>query len=153
MWGGHFCPPSFAEGTLRLITPSPSYRIPLPDDISSDYDGKVASYWREGEPVLLQLSSTLRAEGPQISAKARLQDRIKRSPGKWSSFELGLAKFPGECTAAETFSEDGVKWIHIYITTPWLAIYATVSGLPSYLSHGSEDGALAAIRGIQLTPN
>jgi hypothetical protein len=49
-------------------------------------------------------------------------------------------------------TDDGVKWIHIYITTSWLAIYATVSGQPSDLVSGSHASwALEAIRGMQLT--
>jgi hypothetical protein len=88
-----------------------------------------------------------------MPAAERLQDLFRKSPGNWSAFPLSLSTFPGELAAAEIVKDDGVKWIHVYITTSWLAIYATVSGQPSDLASGCAAGwALHAIRGIQLTP-
>jgi hypothetical protein len=118
---------------VKLISPTPSYEIPLPDDVVSNYDGKVASYWRDGSPVLLQLSSAVRSEGPQARAAERLTDLLRRSPANWSAFESNFDGFPYDSAGAQMNDNQGTKWIHIYLTTSKVAIYAIVSGPPEEL--------------------
>ena len=65
---------------LRTVRPSPSYTVSVPDAAREEHEGRVSSYWLHGEPVLLQLSSYLRLDGPQVAAHERLQDRVKRHP-------------------------------------------------------------------------
>ncbi len=64
---------------MKVLQPTTSYEIAFPDDIVEDHDGKVASYWRPGSSVLLQLSSTARVEGEQAPADVRLQDLFMRN--------------------------------------------------------------------------
>jgi hypothetical protein len=133
---------------VKLVSPSPSYELPLPEEVISDYDEEVASYWIEGSSVLLQLSSSVRYDGPQVAAARRLDDLFQRSPGNWSAFELNLDGFPGHFAGAEMNDDQGTKWIHIYLTTPTVAIYATVSGPPEELV--SSTWAFDAIRSLRI---
>jgi hypothetical protein len=118
---------------VKIVAPSPSYEIPLPDDVIEEYDERVASYWRSGSHVLLQFSSATRSDGPQVAASQRLQDLFLRKPGDWEAFELGLPGFPGESAGAEMNDDQGIKWIHVYLTTPSISIYATIVGPPDEL--------------------
>jgi hypothetical protein len=133
---------------VKLISPSLSYEIPLPDDVVSDYDGDVASYWRNGSPVLLQLSSFVRSEGPQVVADQRLKELFRRSPGNWSAFELNFKTFLGDSAGAQMNDDQGTKWIHIYLTTSRVAIYAIVSGPPEELV--ASTWAFDAIRSLRI---
>jgi hypothetical protein len=128
--------------------PTDNYEISLPDDVVDDYDGRVSSYWIPGNSVLLQLSSTLRIEGGQVAAADRLRDLYLRSPADWISVDLLPMNFSGESAAARMKDEKGTTWIHIYLTTDTITVYATVSGPGREL--GIDNWALEAIRGIRL---
>ena len=133
---------------MKLVAPSPSYEISLPDDVVANYDGRVASYWRSESHVLLQLSSTVRNDGPQVAAAERLDDLFRRSPGEWSTFELNLDAFPGDFAGAQMKDGRGTNWIHIYLTTRSVAIYAIVSGPPDELVTSA--WAFNAIRNLRI---
>jgi len=136
---------------MKVFQPTTSYEIALPDDIVEDHDGKVASYWRPGSSVLLQLSSTSRFEGEQVPAAARLQDLFKRNPVAWLPVEMKLQNFSGAFAAAQTRDEKGVTWIHAYLTTESIAIYAIVSAPAQELKRAA-DWALEAVRTLRLRP-
>ena len=140
-----------AEVPMKLFRPSASYEIALPDDVVEDHDGRIASYWRPGSSVLLQLSSTSRFEGEQVRAAARRQDLFKKTSGEWSPIEIKLHNFPGDCAAAQTRDKKGVAWIHAYLTTESIAVYAIVSGPPGELERPA-DWALQAVRTLRLCP-
>lgn len=57
-----------------IIQPSSSYQLHLPDDIVRDVDGSAVSFWRSGEPLLLQLSSHQRTHGNQVTAHYGLRN-------------------------------------------------------------------------------
>jgi hypothetical protein len=133
---------------MKISQPTSSYKIGLSDDIIEDHDGRIVSYWKPGSSVLLQLSSTLRIEGDQVSAVDRLHDLYKRSPADWTPVDLLLRNFPGDCAAAQMRDEKGVTRIHAYLTTDSLAVYATVSGPQRELEQ--DEWALEAIRGLDL---
>jgi hypothetical protein len=62
----------------KIVRPSNSYRLELPREICEQYDERVSSFWLDGGPVLLQLSSYIRNEGEQLRAEDRLKDRISK---------------------------------------------------------------------------
>jgi hypothetical protein len=133
---------------MKFVAPSPSYEIPLPDDIVADYEERVTSYWKNGGHVLLQLSSTVRGEGTQVAAAQRLEELFQRNPSNWSTFELNLDAFPGDLAGAQMNDDHGTKWIHIYLTTANIAIYAIVSGPPGELVMST--WAFDAIRNLRI---
>jgi len=117
---------------MKRTNPFPSLSLLLPDDIVEDNDTKVASYWKPGDTCLLQISSYLRVEGPQVSAAQRLSDRM-RAGGEWQTVSLARTIENCDIVAASTKDAEGTSWVHIYLVWEWLAVYATVShkGNPS----------------------
>ena len=113
---------------MKILQPAPSYEVTVPDDVVEDHDGRVSSYW-PGSALLLQLSSTLRIQGEQVSAADRLRDLHNRSLAKWSPFNLIPVSLPGDFVASQMVDRKGLRWIHAYLTTSDLAVYATISGL------------------------
>jgi hypothetical protein len=118
---------------MKRTNPFPSLSLLLPDDIVEDNDTKVASYWKPGDDTcLLQISSFLRVEGPQVSAAQRLTDRM-RALGEWKTVSLARTIEGCDIPAASTKDGEDTSWVHVYLVWDWLAVYATVSykGNPS----------------------
>ncbi|MGH9345000.1 MAG: hypothetical protein ACRD19_14720 [Terriglobia bacterium] len=135
---------------MRKFHPSPSFEIVLPDQIVHQSDERVSSFWTNGEPVLLQLSSYLKRDGEPMPARQRLQERIDKSSGQWKVWEespIMLAET--QQAIAETFDESGRLWIHAYIVWPHLTIYATISG-PEDRVRDPENWAMTALKGMRL---
>ena len=115
----------------KLIRPSKSYELSLPQCIQEERSGRVSSFWLAGEPLLLQLSSYIREEGSQVMASNRLEERIAKTPGKWtlSKRPLNQNRHVDQATA-ELLDEHGMLWVHSYFVWSHLAVYATISGPP-----------------------
>jgi hypothetical protein len=64
------------------------------------------------------------------------------------SFEINLVEFPGESAAVQMNDDQGTKWIHMYLTTSRVAIYAIVSGPPEELV--ASTWAFDAIRNLRV---
>lgn len=114
---------------MKSVSPTRSYSLTFPDDIEEDYEDVVASFWRPGGRVALQISTCLRNEGRQVEAAERLADRLARDdPKQAEPFPTRVA--PPDCSfaAARVVDACGLVWIHAYMTWPDLALYATVSG-------------------------
>jgi hypothetical protein len=111
---------------MKSATPFPSLSLSLPDDIREDTDSSVASYWRRNDTCLLQLSSSLRNSGPQISAEQRLTDRM-RAGGEWRKVNLERKIQGCDVAAASTQDGENSSWVHVYLVWDWLAVYATIS--------------------------
>jgi hypothetical protein len=111
---------------MKRANPFPSLSLLLPDDIVEDNDTKVASYWRSGDTCLLQISSYLRVEGPQVSAAQRLSDRM-RTGGAWQKVSLARTIEDCDIAAASTKDAEDTSWVHVYLVWDWLAVYVTVS--------------------------
>jgi hypothetical protein len=135
---------------LKNVKPSPSYCVSVPDEVREEYDDRVSSFWSDGKPLLLQLSSYLRAEGEQIAAHNRLQQRIERHPGNW---RIWSQKFHPDSSidqaTAELVDENKVLWIHSYLVWPHLTVYALVSG-PESEAHDPANWACRAVKSIKL---
>jgi hypothetical protein len=114
----------------KIVNPTKSYNIMLPDDIKEDYNDIVMSFWREGGDLLLQLSSHKRESGDQVEAQDRLKAKIESVGGEWKPYELSIEGQGEEqrISGAYTKNENGIVWLHVYLTWPNLMIYATISG-------------------------
>jgi len=136
--------------TLRTLRPSGSYVIELAQDVREQYDGRVGSFWQDGKPLLLQVSSYLRAEGSQVGALDRLQQRMESQAENWKVWKEKLHPEPSvDQATAEALDEGGVLWIHSYLVWPHLTIYTTVSG-PEAEVRKSNSWAIIAVRSLRL---
>jgi hypothetical protein len=135
---------------MTLVRPTGSYVIELPEDVCEQRDGRVSSFWLDGKPLLLQLSSFLRVEGIQIGARERLEKRIGEHPEKWKIWEKRLHPEPSVDQASAEFSDDeGTSWTHSYLVWPHLTIPATISG-PEVDFRNSDSWAMVALRSLKL---
>ena len=101
---------------MQLVRPTHSFQILLPDDICSDDDPRVMSYWVDGDPVVLQISSYLRTiSAEQLSAVERLQDHKQEHPGNWTPIDGKLCQHTlvDEATASIR-DEEGTCWMHAF---------------------------------------
>jgi hypothetical protein len=133
---------------MKILAPSSSYQILLPDDIQDQTDGAVSSFWIKDEPLLLQTSSYARETGRQVNAEERLQDRMSKHSENW---RLWKQRVSGDLAVDEAVGEyvdrNGVRWIHAYLVWPHLTIYATVSG-PADQTRIENNWALQSLSGI-----
>jgi hypothetical protein len=117
---------------LKAISPTGSYLISLPADISSEKDERVVSFWKSGKEALLQISSYVRETGPQVSATERLKARLdKERLTDVKTENMAIPHCP-DCAAASG-NEDGVKWLYCYAVWPDLTVLITISGPPGEL--------------------
>lgn len=114
---------------LKTVRPTGSYLIEVPEHIHELSDGSVSSYWVDGKPLLLQLSSYVRVEGAQVRAWDRLQQRMAKHTARWEIREERLyPETSVDQATAEFLDDNGVVWIHSYLVWPHLTIYSTISG-------------------------
>jgi hypothetical protein len=111
---------------MKSAKPFPSFSLLLPDDVQAGTDSSVASYWKQDDTCLLQLSSVVRKSGPQISATQRLTDRI-RAGGEWQTVRLVRTIEGCDIAAASTTDRENTSWVHVYLVWDLLAVHATVS--------------------------
>ena len=133
--------------TVRLTS---SYQIELPDDVNEAQERLVASFWRDGQSLALQLSSYIRNDGPQIPASVRLQEREASTAVVWTPMtsNIGSDKVPDE--AAAFYSEDQTVWLFAYFVWPHLTVLATISGLERDV-FDETSWAMRALRSLRLT--
>jgi hypothetical protein len=136
---------------LQTAKPSTSYYLVLPEGVSENHDGRTSSYWLNGAPLLLQLSSYIRTQGEQPTAWDRLNARISKEPRSWQSWRT---KIHDDVTldqeAAEYTDDQDVVWVHVYFVWPHLTVYATISG-PEELVSDHNNWAFQGLRSMQLT--
>jgi len=137
--------------TTKTVKPSSSYSLKLPEEVRESFEGTVSSFWIEGSPLLLQLSSYIRSEGSQLEAEHRLKDRITKDPGNWRIWfnKLFLSATIEQATGERT-DETGMVWLHTYLVWPHLTIYVTISGPPG-VAETRENWAIRAINSLTLT--
>lgn len=129
----------------KRVSPTGSYSIEVPSKSHEDVDGRVTSYWVEGDEHCLQLSSYARTEGEPIPAGARLAERLARE--RRSSTRSADVRVEGADCAAAIFVEGEIEWVYFYAVWPYLTIFATLSGVPGSLLVG-DDWALNSLRSI-----
>jgi hypothetical protein len=137
--------------TWKTVRPSQSYLIALPEEVRENHDGRVSSFWTDGKPLLLQLSSYLRTEGEQVGARTRLRERLAIHPENWIVWTKTL--YPDakvDQVTAEFLDEKDVLWVHTYLVWPHVTIYALVSG-PAAEVRNPNNWAVEALKGIRLS--
>jgi hypothetical protein len=111
---------------MKRVNPFPSLSLMLPDDVVEEIDPTVASYWTRENTCLLQISSFLREQGPQVSAVQRLKERTKTG-ADWEAVKLPRTIEGCDMAAASKKDDKGASWVHVYLVWDWLAVHATVS--------------------------
>jgi hypothetical protein len=111
---------------MKRATPFPSLALSLPDDIEEDNDSTVASYWKQNDSCLLQISSFRRDRGPQVCSDAAF-DGTDASPGDWKTITLTRAIEGCDIAAASIKDEQNTSWVHAHLVWEWLAVHATIS--------------------------
>lgn len=138
------------QSTLRVVKPASSYEVALPFDVREEHEGRVSSFWLDGSPLAIQLSSYIRQEGDQISATERLNRRIQKESHVWRRLERGLhSDRTVDQASAEFTDENDCTWIHSYLVWPHLAIYAIISG-PRLQVADENNWALQALKSVHL---
>lgn len=136
---------------LKTVCPSSSYHVKLPADIRDDADGRVSSFWVQGKPLLLQLSSYLRESGPQTGASHRLNERMLKHPARWKIWDKKINLDPSVDEATAEFTDDsGTVWVHSYFVWSHLTVYATISG-PLEVVGNPDNWAILALQELTLT--
>lgn len=135
----------------KTVTPSSSYQLRLPEKICEQNDGRVSSFWLDGAPLLLQLSSYIRSKGAQLTAEDRIKERIKKHDAKWHKWEEKIHPDADvDQATAEFTDDDGLLWIHSYLVWPHLTVYSIISG-PQPTARNSGNWALQSLKSLRLT--
>jgi hypothetical protein len=135
---------------VKVVQPSGSYQLALLEDVCEQSDGRVSSFWLDGKPLLLQLSSYVREKGEQVRARERLKERIAKHAQSWRTWRAKVYRDSAvDQATAEFTDESGVLWVHSYLVWPHLAIYATISG-PEDLVRDQDNWAFQGLKSIKL---
>ena len=135
----------------KIVAPSSSYQLRLPKEICEQNDGRVFSFWLDGAPLLIQLSSYIRSEGTQLTAGDRLKERIKKQDAQWNRWKENIHPDAGvDQATAEFTDDDGLLWIHSYLVWPHLTVYSIISG-PQPTARNSGNWALQSLKSLRLT--
>ena len=135
---------------MKRISPTNSYSLDLPDDIITDSDDHVFSWWQDNSEILLQLSSYKRNPGLQVTASERLGTRRKQTEFRLDDVAPHLSTDCPDIASASGIDSEGLKWHYYYLVWPDLAIFATVSGKPAnLLSQGS--WTMSALNSLKRT--
>ena len=135
---------------VKAVKPSSSYQVTLPEDVCEQSERQLSSFWLDGKPLLLQLSSYIREKGRQVGARARLKERIAKHAQRWDTWEAKI--YPDSAVdqaTAEFTDKNGVLWVHSYLVWPHLTIYATISG-PEELVRDKDNWAVQALKTVKL---
>lgn len=131
----------------KISRTSASYQMEVPLTAIEQVEDSVASYWIDNSDIALQVSSTLRVEGAQVSAHERLRDAIMRATTRDIELEHIVIKSCPDVAAATMADEDGISWTYCYAVWPDLAIFCLISGATdSY--HLRRGWAVDAVRSI-----
>jgi hypothetical protein len=111
---------------MKRVNPFPSFSLLVPNHIVEEIDSNVASYWKQDDTCLLQISSFLRENEAQVYAAERLSERTGRGR-EWQIVNLQRAIEGCDIAAASRKDDKGTSWVHVYLVWEWLAVHATVS--------------------------
>lgn len=134
----------------KTVKPSSSYQLKLPQQICEQSGGGVLSFWLDGGPLLLQLSSYIRSEREQVRAQDRLRDRITKHDHQWKIWTTKIYPDPSVDQATGEFTDtDGLLWVHSYLVWPHLTVYSTISG-PKDLVSDTDNWAVQSLKSVRL---
>lgn len=135
------------QGT-RVITPTDSYSLRLPKEVVGQYEDRTASFWKPGEGTLLQVSSYVRLEGPQVPAGIRLDELLSRERLKVITRNVTEQVECPDWAAALAEDDEGVRWLYGYAVWPDLCVMVSISGIPQELANAGT-WAFDALRSLQ----
>lgn len=144
-------PPSMNNGHQagsRVVSPTGSYAIEIPQCTIENHDERLASFWQEGSNVLLQISSYMRIDGQPVPAGQRLDERIRNADLTDADFSMRPCIECPDLASATVTDKDGVAWVFTYAVWPDLTILATISGTPVELEADGQ-WALDALRTLR----
>jgi hypothetical protein len=118
---------------MKTICLTNSYTLTLPDDVASEVDDRVFSWWLAGNEALLQISSYSRSSGAQFSARERLNARRQQTKFLKDDTAPRLSTDCPDIAFASGIDSEGMQWHYYYLVWPDLTIFATVSGPTSAL--------------------
>lgn len=121
------------QGT-RVVTPTDSYSLQLPEGVVEQYEDRTASFWKPDESTLLQVSSYIRLEGPQVPAAIRLDELLSRERVRVITRNVSAKVDCPDWAAALAKDDEGVNWFYGYAVWPDLCIMVSVSGSPHELA-------------------
>jgi hypothetical protein len=133
---------------MRSVSPTGSYFIDLPETVAEDEDGGVFSFWVQGRPLLLQLSSYSRYEGVQVGAAERLDALLKREPLSDVSTSFLMAVDCPDYASVKGVDNERVFWVYAYAVWDDLALMITVSGDERDIED-AENWAFTAVKSIR----
>jgi hypothetical protein len=115
------------DAAPQTISPTGTYSVTVPNNIAEDVDGNITSIWIPGDDTLLQLSSSRRETGQQVTARERLGARLEREQAQ--DIRHAELRIPGcdDAAGAVIADADGANWLYAYAVWPDLAIFITIS--------------------------
>lgn len=135
------------------VGPTSSFQFDLPDDYVADCDPSVSSFWRQDDPLLLQISSHMWIgvdQAERVDARSRLLQRMSKSARPWTELKVDLRPSPlVDAAMGHQVDDEGDSWLHVYFVWPHLTIYATLIA-PQGFDWGPDNWAYAALRSIRL---
>jgi hypothetical protein len=105
----------------------------LPDNVISDIDDRVFSWWLDGGDALLQITSYIRSSGLQVTATERINETRQRTDFLADDRAPRLSIDCPDIASASGIDSEGVEWHYYYFVWPDLTIFVTVSGRPNTL--------------------
>jgi hypothetical protein len=134
----------------KAVKPSSSYELALPESVCEQSDGSVFSFWFDGQPLLLQVSSYIRETGVQTAASDRLRARMAKHAESWRAWESKIYPDPTVDQATAEFTDaKGVLWVHTYLVWPHLTIYVIISG-PKAQVTDQNNWAIRGLKSVRL---
>jgi len=98
----------------KVISPTGSYSLRLPEGIAEQYEDRVVSFWRTGEGILLQISSYHRVEGPQTPAGIRLDELLAREQLSVITRNVAAHVDCPDWAAVLATDDEGIQWFYGY---------------------------------------
>ena len=133
---------------MKIVMPTESYRLSIPDEAVEDVDDRVASYWIPDSDVLFQISSYRRERGDQVPASTRMEERIAREAlSDLRDEELVIGDCP-DSASASGIDKDSCKWLFCYGVWPNLTIFASISAPIAEFDRGAK-WAIDSLRSMQ----
>lgn len=132
----------------KTVSPTGSYLIDIPSDVSEESDERVTSYWKKDRNVLLQISSYGRVKGNQLSARERLVARVAGESLSDLTWDVIKPEACFDVASASGKDSVGCSWIYCYAVWPDLSVFLTVSG-PDKSMDAEGEWAKNAVRSIR----
>ncbi|UYK66586.1 hypothetical protein NG831_21245 [Xanthomonas sacchari] len=124
-------------GGWKVVSPTESLEMLIPEKVEHEYDDGVASYWLPDSDGLIQVSASRRYDGNQISALERAGRRMEQEKNTGCRFEDFVStSCPDVCSFSKR-DEEGFWWRFIYLVWPAVAALITISSRDDFFTKQS----------------